>query len=100
MENRLKKRVVVEKGPVGLAVARGEAEIGIQQLCELAPVSGIDIVGGLPDPLQKLTWFSAAISADTAEPGPSQAFLDALLSQDTRKAMLESRIDPPGIAGS
>src|SRR5258708_38962457 len=45
---RLKKRVVVEKGPVGLAVAAGDAEIGVQQLCELAPVPGIEIVGPLP----------------------------------------------------
>jgi len=47
----LKKRIVVEKGPVALVVASGEAEIGIQQLCELAPVPGIDIVGPLPGPL-------------------------------------------------
>ena len=52
LEDKLKKRVVVEKGPVGLAVARGEAELGVQQLCELAPVAGIDIVGPLPAPLQ------------------------------------------------
>src|SRR6185312_8999852 len=30
---QLKKRVVVDKGPVGRVVASGEAEIGIQQLC-------------------------------------------------------------------
>ena len=42
------KRLVVENGPVGLVVAAGEAEIGVQQLCELEPVPGIDIVGPLP----------------------------------------------------
>lgn len=93
-ENRLKKRVVVEKGPVGLVVARGEAEIGIQQLCELAPVPGIDIVGGLPAPLQVLTWFSAGIVADTKDLNAAQAFLNLLTAETTKTAMRESRIDP------
>jgi molybdate transport system substrate-binding protein len=94
LAEKLKKRVVVEKGPVGLAVARGEAALGIQQLCELAPVPGIDIVGGLPEPLQKLTWFSAAVVADTKEPGAAGAFMSLLASEKVRSAMRESRIDP------
>jgi molybdate transport system substrate-binding protein len=40
LQLKLKKRVIVEKGPVGLVVARGEAEVGVQQLCELEPVPG------------------------------------------------------------
>jgi molybdate transport system substrate-binding protein len=34
--------------PVGLVVARGEAEIGFQQMSELLPIPGITIVGPLP----------------------------------------------------
>src|SRR5205823_5402948 len=54
-----KKIVVVDKGPVALAVARGEAELGVQQLSELAPVKGIEIVGPFPDEIQVFTTFSA-----------------------------------------
>ncbi|MGH8742634.1 MAG: substrate-binding domain-containing protein, partial [Burkholderiales bacterium] len=75
---RLKKRVVVEKGPVGLAVAAGEAELGVQQLCELAPVPGIDIVGPLPEPVQKLTYFSAGIPAAAANAQGALALVELL----------------------
>ena len=94
IEGRLRKRVIVEKGPVGLAVARGEAEIGVQQLCELAPVPGIDIVGPLPEPLQKLTWFSAGIAADAADPKGAAALLDALRSDASRAAMRQGGMTP------
>jgi hypothetical protein len=44
--------------PVGEIVARGEAQIGFQQLSELKPVKGIRIIGLVPDELQKVTAFS------------------------------------------
>jgi molybdate transport system substrate-binding protein len=72
------KRVVVEKGPVGLAVAAGEAEIGVQQLCELEPVPGIDIVGPLPEPVQKITYFSAGVPADAANAAGARALMGLL----------------------
>lgn len=72
------KRVVVEKGPVGLVVAAGGAELGVQQLCELEPVPGIEIVGPLPAPLQKLTHFSAGIPAHAAHAQAAAALMKLL----------------------
>jgi molybdate transport system substrate-binding protein len=91
---RLEKRLVVEKGPVGLAVAAGDAEIGVQQLCELAPVRGIEIVGPLPEPLQKLTHFSAGIAADANNPKAALALMELLRSEAARAGMIESGMQP------
>jgi molybdate transport system substrate-binding protein len=96
---KLKKRVIVEKGPVGLVVARGEAEIGVQQLCELAPVAGIDIVGPLPAPVQKLTHFAAGIPAHAANPKGAAALIALLASDAARAGMLAGAIQPATAAG-
>ena len=65
----VKAKLVVPRGePVGAVVARGEAEIGIHQLSELLPVSGIDIVGPLPVELQRKIVYSAfAFPASTQQ---------------------------------
>jgi molybdate transport system substrate-binding protein len=94
LDIKLKKRVVVEKGPVGLLVAAGEAELGVQQLCELAPVPGIEIVGPLPGPVQRLTLFSGGIPANAANPKGALALMDLLRSDAARVAMLEGGIQP------
>jgi molybdate transport system substrate-binding protein len=94
IEDKLRKRIVIEKGPVGLAAASGEAEIAVQQLCELAPVPGIDIVGPLPEPLQKMTVFAAGIAADAANPKAAATLMELLLSDAARAAMLEGGMQP------
>jgi len=79
---------------VGLAAASGEAEIAVQQLCELAPVPGIDIVGPLPEPLQKMTVFAAGIAADAANPKAAAALMELLRSDAARAAMIEGGMQP------
>jgi len=81
-----KRIIVVERGPVGAVVARGEAELGVQQLCELAPVPGIDIVGPFPGEIQSITRFAAAAmpGGNSQEAGQ---FLSFLRSPQVRVAM-------------
>jgi molybdate transport system substrate-binding protein len=92
--DQLRKRIVVEKGPVGLVVARGEAEIGVQQLCELAPVPGIVIVGPFPALYQSVTHFAAGIPAGAADPKGAMAIMQLLRSKSARSAMLASGMQP------
>src|ERR1035437_1511749 len=48
-------------GMVGPAIARGEAEIGFQQISELLPVQGINYLGPLPSEVQRVSVFSAGV---------------------------------------
>lgn len=87
--------------PVGLIVARGEADIGFQQLSELKPVAGINIVGLLPDELQKVTRFSAGIVAYSAYPGEGQKLIDFLRSDAAHRTMIECGLIPaPPVAAA
>ncbi len=52
----------IEGERVGAVVARGEAEIGFQQVSELLPVPGINYVGPLPPEVQKVAVFSAGVT--------------------------------------
>jgi molybdate transport system substrate-binding protein len=80
--------------PVGEIVARGEAEIGFQQVSELKPVEGIDIVGPLPAELQKITTFSAGIASISKEPDAGKALIKFLASPAARGEIVKSGMDP------
>ena len=67
--------------PVGEVVANGEAELGIQQISELLPVAGIEIVGPLPAELQKITTFSAGVLTTAREPDTAKALVEFLSAE-------------------
>jgi molybdate transport system substrate-binding protein len=70
--------------PVGEVVAKGDAEIGVQQISELLPVPGIEIVGPLPAELQKVTVFSAGFFTGASEPQAAKALVALLTSPAAR----------------
>jgi molybdate transport system substrate-binding protein len=79
------KIVIPDPGtPVGEVVAKGDAEIGIQQISELLPVPGIDIVGPLPEPLQKITIFSGGVLTAANEPDGAAALLKFVAAESPR----------------
>src|SRR5258708_818652 len=80
--------------PVGEIVAHGDAEIGLQQISELKPVAGIDIVGPLPDELQKITVFSAGIATVSKEPEAGKALIKFLASPAARDVIVKSGMEP------
>jgi molybdate transport system substrate-binding protein len=80
--------------PVGEIVARGDAEIGFQQISELLPVADVDIVGPLPPELQKITVFSAGIATVSKEPDAGKALIKFLASPAASAAIVKSGMEP------
>jgi molybdate transport system substrate-binding protein len=80
--------------PVAGVVARGDAEIGFQQISEMLPVPGVDIVGPLPPELQKITVFSAGIVTTSEEPDAGRALITFLASPAASAAIIESGMEP------
>lgn len=80
--------------PVGEIVAHGDAEIGFQQISELKPVAGIDIVGPLPDDLQKITIFSAGIGAHSGHRDNALAFIACLKSKEAAPTLRANGLEP------
>jgi len=79
------KIVIPDPGtPIGEVVAKGGAEIGIQQISELLPVAGIEIVGPLPAALQKITTFSAGVLTAGKEPDAAAALLKFVAAEAPR----------------
>jgi molybdate transport system substrate-binding protein len=81
-------------GVVGTLAARGEVEIAVQQVSELKLVGGIDIVGPLPDALQKVTVFSAGVFATRARPAAAGLFIEALRTPDVAAVMRNQGLEP------
>ena len=61
--------------PVAALIARGEVELGFQQLSELAHEPGIDVVGPLPPEIQSTTTFAAAVGVNARLAHAARAFL-------------------------
>lgn len=77
----------IEDARVGLAIARGDAEIGFQQISELIHVSGVEYVGPLPEGIQKTTIISAGISTDARNVASAQALIGFLASPAAASVM-------------
>ena len=86
------RRIDTER--VGAVVARGDAEIGFQQIAELLPVPGIDYIGPLPLEVQRPTVFSAGIAAKSANVKAARALIEFLASPASAAAITKSGMEP------
>jgi molybdate transport system substrate-binding protein len=89
------KRVAPRAGElVGAVVARGDAEIGAQQISELLPVSGIEILDPLPAELQHTIVYGATAFPDSKQREAAKAFIDFLRSAPARAVLRKKGLDP------
>jgi molybdate transport system substrate-binding protein len=88
------KSRAIPADPVGEVVARGDADLGFQQLSELKPVKGIDLLGPIPAEVQKVTTFTAAIAANAKEREAGEALIAFLAAPDAADAIRKSGMEP------
>lgn len=80
--------------PVGALLARGEVELGFQQLSELMHMEGVDVIGPMPPGLEIVTTFSGAVCASSTQPGAARALLEFICSPAADEARRRHGMQP------
>ena len=80
--------------PVAAVVARGEAEIGFQQVAELIHVPGVTFVGTIPAELQPGFSFAGALTSSPRQPEAAGALIRFLASPEAAPAILKAGLMP------
>ncbi len=94
-ESVLGRALVAPPGvPVASLMARGDADLGFQQLSELVSQPGIEIVGPLPPEIQAVTLFSAGVSNASVAREAAQALVAYLASAETRDTKRRYGMEP------
>ena len=81
--------------PVAAVVARGEAEIGFQQVSELIHVAGVDYVGAIPAELQPGFTFAGAVTSGAQQADAAMALLRFLASPEAEPVLVKAGLAPP-----
>ena len=80
--------------PVGSLVAKGEVELGFQQLSELINLEGITVLGPLPAAIQIITTFSAGVCAGSQQGDAVRAMLTDMNTPEAAAAKLRQGMEP------
>ncbi|HET8920096.1 MAG TPA: substrate-binding domain-containing protein [Xanthobacteraceae bacterium] len=80
--------------PVAELVARGEAEIGMQQIVAILPVRGAELVGPLPAELQNVIIYAAGLSSRAPDAEAATAFVAFLRGEQAKQLMRANGLDP------
>jgi molybdate transport system substrate-binding protein len=92
-----KSREIV-KDRVATWVARGDVEVGFQQVSELLPIPGVDFAGEIPAHYQKVTVFSVGLAAATQQPEVARQLVDFLKSPSLYPALKKQGLEPATLA--
>ena len=96
LTDQLKPKIVppIPDVPIGEMVARGDADIGFQQVSELLPVKGIDYLGPLPADIQEITVFSAALHKAAGPTEAARALLKFLTAPEAAAIIRKTGMEP------
>jgi molybdate transport system substrate-binding protein len=93
--DEIRRKAIISDAYMGEIVARGEAELAVQQISELMPVAGIDIVGPLPGDLQKISLFAAAIFTAAKNPAGGAKLVSFLAQPELAPILARKGLSPP-----
>ncbi len=79
---------------VGRVVARGEADLGFQQISEILPIEGVKVIGKLPDPYDWSFRFCVAIGATTENLQEAKALMRYVASEEAAPVIRETGLEP------
>jgi molybdate transport system substrate-binding protein len=85
--------------PVGTLIARGEVELGFQQMSEFLEVQGIEVAGLLPSEIQSVTLFACGVGAQAGNEAGARDLIAFLTSPDTNATKWKHGLEPPRRAG-
>ena len=88
------KTKLVDGVPVAEVVAKGEAEIGMQQINVILPVAGIHYVGPLPPELQDYVVFSAGVLAVSKQRDAATAMVKFMSAPEAAPLIRKSGMEP------
>jgi molybdate transport system substrate-binding protein len=95
--DQIKPKTKLKKGGyVADLVVSGEAEIGIHQISEILPVSGVTLVGPLPAEIQNYTVYAAGLGAKAAQPDAAAALIKFLAGPQLAPVLKAKGMDAPG----
>ena len=84
----------IESERVAAVVARGEVDIGFQQVSEILSIPGAAYAGPIPGEYQRVTTFSAGIATDAGNPEGGRKLIDFLSSDDAAATIAETGLEP------
>lgn len=88
------RATTIPEGFTAEKLITGEASLAVQQISELLEVPGIEVIGTLPEAVQKATVFSAAVFKDAQDPDLGKAFIKHLQSAESASAYQAKGLDP------
>jgi molybdate transport system substrate-binding protein len=92
--DEIRRKAKITDSYVGELAARGEAELAVQQISELMPIAGIDIIGPLPGELQKISVFAAGVFRAAKQPDAAAKLIAHLADHALAPVLIRKGLAP------
>jgi molybdate transport system substrate-binding protein len=92
--DEVRRKANISDTYVGEVAARGETELAVQQISELMPVAGIDIIGPLPGEMQKISVFAAGVFRAAKNPDAAKKLIAFLAAPRLAPVLIAKGLEP------